>query len=120
MRLPDDPTAVPEARRHVRCWAAQQGLSDEVVRQAELVTDELVCNAVRHAQPPFEIELSARNGAIRGEVADGSGSLPAPRPPDSQGGFGLVIVDATTSHWGVAPEPNGKKVWFEIDQTQWT
>ena len=101
----------------MRQWAARHGLPESVTQHAELIVDELVANAVRHAIPPFELEISPSSTAIRGEVTDSSGAFPTPKTPDLDGGFGLLIVDAESSRWGISLRPEGKKVWFEIDLT---
>ena len=111
MRLAQDHTAALQARRCARRWSHEHHLP-------ELVVDELVGNAVRHASPPYDFEISRANGTIRGEVHDGSTTTPTRRThPDHRGGFGLNIVTSRTSRWGSAATPDGKQVWFEIDQT---
>jgi two-component sensor histidine kinase len=116
MRLTQDHTAALQARRYARRWSSEHHLAEESVADLELVVDELVGNAVRHALPPYDLELSRRiDGTIRGEICDGSVAAPVPNPaPDYRGGFGLRIVDARTSRWGSATQLEGKQVWFEI------
>jgi anti-sigma regulatory factor (Ser/Thr protein kinase) len=115
MRLPADEQAAAEARRFARNWGGQQALPGRLVDDLELVVAELVSNAVRHGVPPYEIELSASDGVVRGEVRDGSPVRPLPTPcPDERGGFGLGIVSACTSRWGTDVVASGKQVWFEF------
>lgn len=107
-----------EARRFARSWSIRQELSPRLVDDIELVVAELVSNAVRHASPPYEIDLTERDGVIRGEVCDGSQSTPVPNPrPDHFGGFGLGIVTACTTRWGTSATSSGKQVWFEIPKS---
>ncbi|MFI9587403.1 ATP-binding protein [Streptomyces sp. NPDC052236] len=41
---------------------------------------------------------------------------PAPAGEElSEGGRGLLLVDAVTDRWGTVPLPGGKTVWFECD-----
>ncbi|MEO5839456.1 MAG: ATP-binding protein [Acidimicrobiales bacterium] len=81
------------------------------------MVSELVGNAVRHATPPFDFELSRVNGMVRGEVHDGSTGAPTTNNhPDDRGGHGLNIVTSCTTRWGTAVRPDGKQVWFEIVQ----
>jgi anti-sigma regulatory factor (Ser/Thr protein kinase) len=113
------PEAVPAARK------ALDGLNDvdaSTRSVLELLTSELVTNAVRHgATDPHEaILLSARrtNGAVRVEVCDeGLTSFDAdPAGTDlmEPGGNGLVLVEALASRWGVhRGQPNC--VWFEAE-----
>ncbi|HUP71794.1 MAG TPA: ATP-binding protein [Acidimicrobiales bacterium] len=118
MRLAADEQAAVEARRFARSWSVRQALSPRLVDDIELVVAELVSNAVRHASPPFEVELSEIDGVIRGEVSDGSRVAPVANPrPDHHGGFGLGIVIACTSRWGTTSTTSGKQVWFEISNT---
>jgi hypothetical protein len=117
MRLPDNASAAAEARRYVRRWAAIHGLPEGVTEQAELIVDELVTNAVRHAIPPFELEISPAATVVHGEVTDSCDTFFSPETRDFDSGFGLMIVDAESSRWGVSLRPEGKKVWFEIDLT---
>jgi len=116
MRLARDEHAAVEARRFARNWARGHAVPHPIVDDIELVVSELVTNALRHGEPPIDIELSkSTDGTIRGEICDGSTATPAPNPtPDYRGGFGLRIVDARTSRWGCTTQPNGKQVWFEI------
>jgi two-component sensor histidine kinase len=89
---------------------------EPAVADIELVVDELVGNAVRHASPPYDFELSRVNDTVRGEVHDTSTVVPSTNnTPDHRGGFGLNIVNNRTSRWGTAVTPDGKQVWFEID-----
>ena len=117
MRLPESAHAVSDARAFIKQWAAAQSITQAVADHAELVVDELVTNAVLHAQPPYDLQIMRSDQVIRGEVADRSPSPPAPRDPDLSGGFGLHIVDAEVSRWGVLSRGVGKTVWFEIDLT---
>ena len=115
VRLAGDEHAAVQARRFARTWSTGQALSPRLVDDIELVVAELVSNAVRHASPPFEVELSETDGVIHGEVHDGSQVAPKPNGhPDDHGGFGLGIVSACTSRWGTALVPDGKRVWFEV------
>ena len=88
-------------------------------RVLELLTSELVTNAVRHgASDPHEaILLHARrtDGAIRVEVCDeGHGFSAEPEQGDllEPGGHGLMLVQTLAERWGTnAGNPNC--VWFE-------
>jgi len=116
MRLAQDHTAALQARRYVRRWSNDHHLPELAVADIELVVDELVGNAVRHASPPYDFEISRANGTVRGEVHDGSTTTPTRNAhPDHRGGFGLTIVASRTSRWGSAATPDGKLVWFEMD-----
>jgi anti-sigma regulatory factor (Ser/Thr protein kinase) len=118
VRLAADEHAAVQARRFARTWSTSQALSPRLVDDIELVVAELVSNAIRHASPPFEVELSEADGVIRGEVYDGSQVAPTRNAhPDHLGGFGLGIVSACTTRWGTAFVPEGKRVWFEVPRS---
>ena len=95
------------------------GLPEAAMADVELLTSEVVSNAVKHANlnPSGEIILRVvTDGYVRVEVMDPGPPFEAgPRKPDSgSGGWGLLLVDAVATSWGVAPEGGGKKVWFEV------
>ena len=115
MRLAQDPTAATEARRYTRRWSGKHDLPEAVVSDLELVVDELVTNAVLHADGPIDIELSQHADVIRGQVSDASPVEPTLKSrPDERGGFGLRIVDSRVARWGSARHDDGKYVWFEL------
>ncbi len=118
VRLAADEHAAAQARRFARSWSTRRDLSPQLVDDIELVVAELVSNALRHAPPPYEVELSESEGVIRGEVHDGSQVAPTRKAqPDQHGGFGLGIIAACTARWGIDLEDAGKRVWFEVPRS---
>ncbi len=106
------------ARRFVADTLNGAGVAHEVVDVAELLTSEIVTNAVVHADCPAVVGVDRHGGRVRIEVADGAPGVPQLRhvPPDATAGRGLAIVDAFASRWGVEPcRAGGKIVWFELD-----
>lgn len=108
-------------------WAARRAiaangpsLSRTSRDDLELLVTELVTNAVRHggatSDRPLRLKLRRRAGRIRVEVLDPGSEFVFSRPAngDSQGGWGLVLVDRIATRWGVRPLPSGKCVWFEL------
>jgi anti-sigma regulatory factor (Ser/Thr protein kinase) len=88
-----------------------------VVETAELLTDELVTNAIVHAQCKSYLFIRALRGSVRVEVTDPDDRLPAMAAPDTDalGGRGLVIVNGLASAWGIERAADGgKTVWFEL------
>jgi anti-sigma regulatory factor (Ser/Thr protein kinase) len=98
----------------VRRLSAPYGIGDV----AELLTDELVTNAVVHGGGRFHLSAVIDEHSLRVRVKDEqvSGSLPvAAAGHDRDRGRGLTIVEALASHWGIECQETGKWVWFEID-----
>lgn len=103
-----------------------------VVETVELLTSELVTNAIIHAarSPAFHhpagsllghpagpvLVVRLGSGKVRVEVHDGSPSVPVRRYPEplDLSGRGVAIVDELAKDWGVEHLPNGKRVWFEV------
>lgn len=90
-------------------------LSTETSHDIEMAVSELVANAVLHGGPPYSVDLDRTTGTVHAEVMDASQRCPVLNPCPSDTGFGLRIVDATTSRWGFGQTDTGKTVWFEID-----
>jgi anti-sigma regulatory factor (Ser/Thr protein kinase) len=114
------PEAVPAARHALA--ELDSDVDPETRNKLELLTSELVTNAVRHgASDPHEsILVSAQrvDGAIHVEVCDEGGGRfdrrPEPGDPLEPGGNGLLLVDSLADRWGVKPgEPTC--VWFEAE-----
>ncbi|HEX2851034.1 MAG TPA: ATP-binding protein [Acidimicrobiales bacterium] len=105
------------ARRFVAQALEIDGVDHEVVDLAELLTSEIVTNAVVHAAGPAEVGVDRVGDAVRVEVVDAASALPDLRhvAPDAASGRGLAIVDALATRWGVQPRgTSGKVVWFEL------
>jgi anti-sigma regulatory factor (Ser/Thr protein kinase) len=103
LRLPAEPSALFLARAAV--VAVGSGLPNPIVSDAQLLTREVVSNAIE------------RGDSIKVEVVDGGPVFEAnPREsgPGSDGGWGLFLVHAVATAWGIEPEGKGKKVWFEV------
>ncbi|MFJ5712274.1 ATP-binding protein [Streptomyces sp. NPDC093105] len=128
--LPRTTAAVPLARALVRTALGEIG-PDAPERPdrdtAELLTAELVANAVEHtsAQGPIEliVELLAAPGGCQIEVHDPDparpGQLECPDPdaevdPWQEHGRGLLLIRALSSDCGHRPTAHGKAVWFTL------
>ena len=116
--LPSDPGAARTAREFVRdamrAWAL-----DDTDQIAELLTDELVGNVVRHVGSTMEVRASCRPDSIRIEVDDASREPPIRRHPDQfdEHGRGILFVETLATDWGVELRDGGKTIWFELDAT---
>jgi anti-sigma regulatory factor (Ser/Thr protein kinase) len=113
------PEAVPAARMALRDFGYKDASVGQVV---ELLTSELVTNAIRHgsSDPNESILLRAEHvdSTVRVEVCDegltpfeGDANGTALMEP---GGNGLLLVDALSSRWGV-DRGRPKCVWFEAE-----
>jgi len=117
--LPLAPLAAMLARNEVRDALTSWGLG-RLEDTAVLLTSELVGNAVRHARHGgSELELRIVDAAawLRIEVADTDPHPPQPQSPAEldESGFGLVLVEALATKWGVDQGTAGKTVWIELD-----
>ena len=115
--LPPGPAAVPAARRAL--GAVGHLVEPERFADLRLLVSELVTNSLRHAglaDPGTRLELQVDAGAIRVRVSDrGSGFVPRVRTPTpgQRWGWGLLLVDRLTDHWGTH-RGDPSSVWFEM------
>jgi anti-sigma regulatory factor (Ser/Thr protein kinase) len=110
---PATPQAVGEARRFVR---ACLGGGSTGIEDVLLVTSELACNAVRHAQSAFAVSVTVLGDALRISVRDASGESPRllPLPGDAESGRGIATIAALSSRWGIESHRGSKTVWAEL------
>ncbi len=83
----------------------------------ELLTGELVANAVQHAAGrTIGLQVQRRPGWLRVEVRDSSRALPCRivAEPGGRSGRGLLLVEELSDRWGADLLPRGKGVWFEL------
>jgi two-component sensor histidine kinase len=113
--LPDDLSSVPAGRRLIHAQLAEWDI-DHQTDLAELLVDELLTNALRHARGKPVLVLSLRDDVLRCAVEDETSTLPHAESPGSceESGRGLQIVDLLSHRWGVELTRTGKAVWFEI------
>jgi len=118
MTLPAVSNSVRLSRYATRAVLTAWQLS-HVDETATLLVSELVTNAVRHARGTdvVTVDLHAGRTWLRIEVQDTDRHWPQPRTPDvyDESGFGFILVDALSSHWGVRETDAGKAVWAELD-----
>ncbi|KAF2776839.1 ATP-binding protein [Streptomyces coelicoflavus] len=122
--LPHSAAAVPVARALVRNALAElEHTADGDT--AELLTAELVANAVEHTsvgRTPIELVVELRPTGCQVEVHDPDPAPPADltrtdvEPPDPwrEGGRGLLLIRALSSSCGHRPTGAGKAVWFRL------
>jgi anti-sigma regulatory factor (Ser/Thr protein kinase) len=96
-------------------------LAPEQLYDVQLLVSEVVTNAVRHGGARqgehVDLRIVLTRDAMRLEVRDpGPGFneiAPALPESDSDGGYGLYLVDLYTDAWGVSAS-EGTCVWFEM------
>jgi anti-sigma regulatory factor (Ser/Thr protein kinase) len=115
--LTPHPTSVGAARRFVRDVLMSRQVADGVVDTVELLTSEVVTNAIIHARSGPQLVVEIDGDVVRVAVRDRSPEVPVRRLGrlDDVSGRGVVIVEELASAWGVEQERNGsKRVWFEV------
>lgn len=107
------PGCVAVARRFVDqtlgSWGAERAVFD-----TQLVTSELVTNAIRHGGGAIDLRLLLEGGELGCVVADHSQAPPIPSGADlfAEYGRGLRLVDALCRGWGwLTPSRDRKLVW---------
>ena len=115
MPVAASPSAAHDARRFVSSAASSWG-HDDVAGDLELITTELVTNALLHGSPPVELRLARGDSVVRVEVADGSRARPVQglARADAMTGRGLTLVGALSARWGADMAGAGKVVWAEV------
>jgi anti-sigma regulatory factor (Ser/Thr protein kinase) len=111
----DGPEAVRHARDHVQLVCRASHLT-HLCDLAALLASELVTNALCHARGRAQVVANPVGDRLRVAIADDSKAPPQLKPADhlSEGGRGMLLVDALARSWGVDVAIDGKVVWFEI------
>ena len=118
LALPGTPESVPIARRRVRAALGFHGLG-EFTEDAEIITSELVANAVQHASEDGTgtigviLTHAGTPAAVTVAVSDSSPQGPIRRdtPYGSEQGRGLQIIEALSAHWGWHQQDGGKAIF---------
>ncbi|KGM13437.1 histidine kinase [Cellulomonas bogoriensis 69B4 = DSM 16987] len=118
--LPGQRQSVAVGRHWVVSTAAAQGVTGMVNQVLELLSSELLSNAVLHGPGGSAVGLQLRcsDGSVRVSVSDAGPEAPVvmAHEPSSLSGRGMAIVEAMASRWGVEEHRDGgKTVWFELD-----
>lgn len=116
-----DLALLPRSRssREAREWVCERlavmGL-DPLSDAVELLTSEVVTNALIHAGTPLTLSIRRQGAGVQVEVHDGS-----PVPPRRQRysatattGRGVGLLENLADEWGWRPEGEGKTVWFRV------
>jgi anti-sigma regulatory factor (Ser/Thr protein kinase) len=113
-RFPNEALSASTARSFVR--TTLHGIPALQIGVAELLTSELVSNAVLHGRAPTEVTVEVHDQIITVSVSDGSSELPVLSEAEGRVGHGrgLPLVAAMSDDWGVTPSDVGKAVWFTL------
>jgi len=111
--------SAPRAARHwVMRTIADAGVGGASNQVVELLTGELVSNAVVHGPEAGVVRIQVRidRGTVRVGVRDTGGGTPTVGHPEptAPSGRGLALVEALSSDWGTQTHADGKTVWFEV------
>ncbi|MDX3840054.1 MULTISPECIES: ATP-binding protein [Streptomyces] len=134
LRLAAVPSAVSCSRMFVQ-QTLQRWKVPSYIDVAELVVSELVTNAVKmtgvtdpqpkwtaiKAEHVIGVQLRIIDARLYVEVWDRSTDTPVKKKPDddTEGGRGLVLIEALTERWDVyRPEAGGKVVWAEVSLSE--
>ncbi|WNI14142.1 ATP-binding SpoIIE family protein phosphatase [Actinacidiphila sp. ITFR-21] len=117
----DQAEGVAEARTELRSLLHDWARPDQV-DTAVLLSSELLGNVLMHTDQPAALvaTVTGKPGrrTLRVEVADSGDGLPHQRAPGemASSGRGLVLLDILSDQWGVRPKPEGKTVWFAMQE----
>jgi anti-sigma regulatory factor (Ser/Thr protein kinase) len=115
--LPPDIDAPGRARQFAvdaaRSLGSGPALDDAGIDALKLLVSEVVANVVVHARTAMQVRAHVTPGRVRVEVSDDLPPDPLVRARQGDA-FGLRLVDALATRWGVEPMPGGKVVWFEL------
>jgi anti-sigma regulatory factor (Ser/Thr protein kinase) len=93
------------------------GLAD-LVERAELLTSEVVTNAIAHAHSPVHLVVEAHSSSVVVEVKDATAPtqvvVEGEEVSQADHGRGMVLVDALSDRWGWWKVDGGKVVWFAL------
>ncbi|GAB2907463.1 ATP-binding protein [Streptomyces heilongjiangensis] len=112
-----DLRAVPESRKALRELLRQWGRPGRS-EIAELLTSELVTNALIHTDDDAVLTATVSPRGLHVEVRDFVARRPRPRTAqteDGTNGRGLLLVQSLADAWGVRSHGVGKSVWFDLD-----
>jgi len=119
LTLPAGEASPGRARAAVGAWLSAH-VDEPTLDDALLLVSELVTNSVRHAGAPQDAQITVRawrrGKGFRFEVRDAGrrGAVGIrDRAVDEAGGYGLALVAALASAWGVK-RADGTTVWFEL------
>lgn len=112
-----------QAAREARKLVADlhSSIDETTIEDVALLVSELVTNSYRYGNlgpnDTISLHVTQEGNTVRVEVTDaGRGTtVPAPRTPSTDGGWGLEIVRRKSARWGVDKGRGATTVWFELE-----
>jgi hypothetical protein len=122
LRIDPRRASVPAAREWVTAQALHAGMPAHLVQVVELLTSEVVANAVVHAAgSDLTVHVVVDESRLTAGVTDASDDLPVSRTtgPETPGGQGVRLVELLAGTWGTDTHPSGgKTIWFTVYRVQ--
>ena len=115
------PDRIAEARDQLRSLLFDWHEGDQV-DGAVLMLSEMLTNVLVHTDDDalMVVEVDGERGhrKLRVEVSDCTDELPHRRQPGelASSGRGLVLLEMLAGSWGVDPQGEGKRIWFELSE----
>lgn len=113
--------AEPRAVHTARAWVRERaGAVAEDAAALELLTSELVTNAVLHARTRITLGVTILENSVLVTVADRNLLQPEQQPYSGTrtGGRGITLLHAMADDWGVESDESGKTVYFLLARHQ--
>ncbi|HVV10336.1 ATP-binding protein [Amycolatopsis sp.] len=108
------PESARSARRFVDGVCADWHLT-ELTPDVATVASELVENTLQHTSSTPMLSLELRDDVLIVSVSDDDPRGAHIRAADSEGGYGLLMVQQAARSWGCTrTEEGGKQVWAEL------
>jgi anti-sigma regulatory factor (Ser/Thr protein kinase) len=120
------------AARHLVSETLDRWELPRLKEDAELLTGELVNNAIGHATTDLALVVAMGEGSLEIGVTDfdphttplvkpkfGRMDITAKDQVLAEDGRGLLLVDLLAEEWGVVGLERGKQVWFRLSTNDW-
>ncbi len=116
--FPPDGRSAAGARALVTEVCRAADVDDDARETAVLLASETVTNAIIHGRSEARVGVRVTGDVVHVGVGDDNSRHPHLQLEDSDAldGRGLQILALAASRWGVAADPRGKVVWFEVDR----
>jgi two-component sensor histidine kinase len=113
VHLASDVASLGEGRRFVARTLRDWNIDEARIEPVMLVANELVANAIVHAQSAPMLSLAESGADLMLRVSDDSKTPPVAQTPanDEFAGRGLLLVEALSDRWGIDTNGSGKSVW---------